>query len=582
MFKIIYRVLSLLKDRKLTAVFLSIANFLFAILILIEPIFFKNIIDIFVEYTPQSKDQINNVFPILFMWLFVWLTVIILRLYVSIAADRLWHQEFNKIIIKSFSHILELSMKYHTNSNSWELVKKLVRWIDCIFYSQLDIFRRLMPDIFTIVILIPLVLILNWKLWLFVIILWTIAVTIWIFSSNKTFSKQDQVEKYYTEASSLYSDTFSNIQTVKSFSLLNMKKDKLSDILNNRITAQYPILNWWWFLVSFSNIVKIIITLWIIFFWSYLFFRWEVSLGEIVMFISFSTILLWIIENLTRSIQDIFWRIAPIKDYFKICDTDKDIKDSKWAINLRRVVWNINFSNVTFSYDGKRDVINNVSLDVKKWEKVAFVWHTWSWKTTMTNLLLRFYEVNKWEILIDWININSVTQESLRKNIWVVFQDSSMFNTTLADNIRLDNKEATFSSIQEVAKKSHSFDFIMKLSNWFDTIVWERWVKLSGWEKQRLAIARTLLKDAPILILDEATSALDTETEKYLQESFEELMKWRTTFIIAHRLSTIRKADRIFVFDNWKIIESWTYKELNSLWWAFTRLVKAQTDWFIE
>jgi ABC-type multidrug transport system fused ATPase/permease subunit len=125
-------------------------------------------------------------------------------------------------------------------------------------------------------------------------------------------------------------------------------------------------------------------------------------------------------------------------------------------------------------------------------------------------------------------------------------------------------------------------DFINNLSNWFDTLVWERWVKLSWWEKQRLAIARAFLKDAPILVLDEATSALDSETEKYLQTSFEELMKWRTTFIIAHRLSTIRKADRIFVFKWWKIVESGSYKELKNMWGYFKKLIDSQIEGFVE
>ena len=180
------------------------------------------------------------------------------------------------------------------------------------------------------------------------------------------------------------------------------------------------------------------------------------------------------------------------------------------------------------------------------------------------------------------VDIKDITQDSLRKYIAAVFQDSSMFNTTILENIKLDNFNATKEEIENVAIKSHSIDFINNLSNWFDTLVWERWIKLSWWEKQRLSIARAFLKDAPILVLDEATSALDSETEKYLQSSFEELMKWRTTFIIAHRLSTIRKADRIFVFKRGKIVESGTYRELKNMWVYFKKLIDSQVEGFVE
>lgn len=237
---------------------------------------------------------------------------------------------------------------------------------------------------------------------------------------------------------------------------------------------------------------------------------------------------------------------------------------------------------MSFSYDGKRTVLSNIDIQVQKWEKVAFVGHTGSGKTTMTNLLLRFFEPQTGDIIIDNTSIYDITQASLRKNIGVVFQDNSLFNTTIRENIRLDNSEATDADIEAVAKKSHAMDFIDHLSDGFDTLVGERWVKLSGGEKQRLAIARAFLKDAPILILDEATSALDAETEQYLQASFDELMEGRTTFIIAHRLSTIKKADRIFVFDHGAIVEQGTYYELVSKKWSFARLVSAQTDGFLE
>ena len=300
------------------------------------------------------------------------------------------------------------------------------------------------------------------------------------------------------------------------------------------------------------------------------------------MFLSFTSLFLFAIDDLTWTLDTMFWRLAWIKDYFKLIDTPVEVQDAVDAKKMRKVKWNVEFKNLTFSYDNKRKVLKNINLKVKSWEKIAFVWHTGSGKTTMTNMLLRFFEPQSWKVLIDDKDISEVTQESLRKNIWLVFQDNSLFNTSIEKNIKFWKKWISRKKIKEISKKSYSDDFISKLSEWLDTLVWERWIKLSGWEKQRLAIARAFLKDAPILVLDEATSALDANTEEHLQKSFRELMKWRTTFIIAHRLSTIRDADRICVFKDGKIIEEGNYKELIKKWWYFSNLVKSQIKWFID
>ena len=379
-----------------------------------------------------------------------------------------------------------------------------------------------------------------------------------------------------------YGDTFSNIQVVKSFSLSWLKSRELKKKTDTRLEKQLPILYWWGGIVSIFAILKIIISIGIIFFGSYLFLNWEVSIGEIVMFLSFSSIFLSSIEDLTWVLEWFFWRLAWIRDYFKILDTELEVQDSKNAGQLSDVKGEVNFKGITFSYDNKRKVLQDINIDIKAGEKVAFVGHTGSGKTTMTNILLRFFEAQEGKVLIDGQDIAEVTQDSLRKNIWVVFQDNSLFNTTIENNIRLDNDDATREDIKHVAENSHASEFISNLSDGLDTVVGERWVKLSGGEKQRLAIARAFLKDAPILVLDEATSALDAETERYLQGSFDELMKGRTTFIIAHRLSTIKKADRIFVFDGGRIIEQGSYQDLVAKKGAFAKLVAAQVEGFIE
>lgn len=581
MLKIILRVLWLLRDRKPMVFLLTSANMIFAVLILVEPIFFKEVIDILIEFE-ESDSNYTRLFDTLILWVIVWFITITIRLFVSIYSDRLAHQDFDRNVLSFFQHILELSMRFHSDSNSGQLVKKITKGVDGIFETQLNFFRRALPNIIIIFTLIPLVLYFNVKLGLFLIITGIISSIITLFLATQTFKKQGAIEEIYSDMSSHYGDTFSNISIIKSFTLSKLKTKQLIKKTDHRLAKQYPILTWWGSIISIFSILKIIISIGIIFFWSYLFLLWEVSIWEIVMFLSFSAIFLSSIEDLTWTLEGMFWRLAGIKEYFGILDTRIEIQDSRDAHQLKDVKGEIEFQDITFSYDRKRKVLQDINISIKPWEKVAFVGHTGSGKTTMTNLLLRFFEPQKWKVLIDGYSVSEISQKSLRKNIWIVFQDNSLFNTTILDNIRLDNDTATREEIQTVTDRSHASDFIKNLSDGLDTVVWERGVKLSWGEKQRLAIARAFLKDAPILILDEATSALDAETEKYLQGSFDELMKGRTTFIIAHRLSTIRKADRIFVFENGKIIESWSYTELYNKKGTFTNLVEAQTEGFIK
>lgn len=580
MIRIILRVIKLLKTENKIIYTLVSMNFIFAVLVLVEPVIYWKIIDTLINFSKQQNYEL--LYKNILFWVVVGLCIIVVKLFFSIISDRLWHRQLHRNYMNFFNHVLNLSFRFHSNSASWKLVKKITKWWDSIFMVWLEIFRRVLFNIFIIIILAPLMIYFNLELGLFVVAFWFVLGWIAFYLAIKTFKRQDEIEQYYTEISSLFWDAFSNISIVKSFTLINWKISELKLISKKVLTKQYPILYFWGFLVSLSKIMSIVISIWIIIFWSFLFMKWEITVWELVMFLSFSAILISTIETLMWSLQDTFWRLSSIREYLEIIDTKIEVEDKKWAKDIKKVKWKVEFRDLSFSYDGKREVLKDINITINPWEKIAFVWHTWSGKTTMTNMLFRFYDPQKWQVLIDDVDIKDITQNSLRKNIAAVFQDSSMFNTTILENIKLDNFNATKEEIENVAIKSHSIDFINNLSNWYDTLVWERWVKLSWWEKQRLSIARAFLKDAPILVLDEATSALDSETEKYLQSSFEELMKWRTTFIIAHRLSTIRKADRIFVFKKWKIVESGSYKELKNMWGYFKKLIDSQVEGFVE
>ena len=252
--------------------------------------------------------------------------------------------------------------------------------------------------------------------------------------------------------------------------------------------------------------------------------------------------------------------ITGFQRYLEIMDENKE-KDKPHAINLQNVHGDIEFKNVDFSYEGNK-VLNNVSLNINKGKTLAIVGESGGGKTTLCNLIPRFYDIESGDILIDGKSIYDIKLDSLRANIGIVQQEVFLFTGTIRDNILYGKTDATEEELIDAAKMANIHDFIDELPEGYDTYIGERGVKLSGGQKQRISIARVFLKNPPIIILDEATSALDNVTERKIQESLEKLCSGRTTIVVAHRLSTIRKADKIVVLGNAGIIENGTHKEL--------------------
>ena len=267
------------------------------------------------------------------------------------------------------------------------------------------------------------------------------------------------------------------------------------------------------------------------------------------------------VKRLTNVNNTIQQGIAGAVRVFSIIDIVPDIKNEDYAIELPKISRGIDIKDVTFRYE-ETPVLKNVSLSIKAGEVVAFVGMSGGGKTTLVNLIPRFYDVSEGQILVDGHDIRHVTIESLRGQIGIVTQQTILFNDTVRNNIAYGNIEKTDEDIVQAAKAANAHDFIMNLPKGYDTVIGEQGAKLSGGERQRISIARALLKDAPILILDEATSSLDTESEIEVQDALEYLMKGRTTLIIAHRLSTIRNAHRILVLANGEIVEEGTHESL--------------------
>ncbi len=278
------------------------------------------------------------------------------------------------------------------------------------------------------------------------------------------------------------------------------------------------------------------------------------------------------LRTIGTSYQNIQEGLAAAKRVFQVLDTEPEIRESKNAKQLSDVRGRVEFSGVFFAYDDNEPVLRNINLHVKPGEVVAIVGMTGSGKTTLVNLIPRFFDVTEGTVSIDGYDVKNITLSSLRNQISLVSQHPYLFNDTVRNNISYGDVNQSEEKIVEAAKAAFAHEFIERLPEGYNSVIGEQGVKLSGGQRQRIAIARSILKDAPVLILDEATSSLDSQLEKDVQQSLESLVKNRTTFIVSHRLSTIRNATRIIVLINGKIVEEGSHEELLSLGGEYAKL----------
>ncbi|EJD9715513.1 ABC transporter ATP-binding protein [Listeria monocytogenes] len=313
---------------------------------------------------------------------------------------------------------------------------------------------------------------------------------------------------------------------------------------------------------SFNYFLMRLISLFALLFGAYFTINGEISYGEFVGFILLTNVFIRPIEKINNVIESYPKGFAGFKRFLEVMDTEPAIQDEKDAKPAKAFRGDIAYNHVSFEYSDGKNVLNHINLSIKAGETVDFVGPSGAGKTTICNLLPRFYDVSAGEITIDGENIKRFTLPSLRAQIGVVQQDVFLFSGTVRENIAYGKLDASDEEIEHVVKLAHLSKVVEEMPDGLDTIIGERGVKLSGGQKQRLAIARMFLKNPPILILDEATSALDTETEQVIQASLEELAEGRTTLIIAHRLATIKHADRIIVVNETGIAETGTHNEL--------------------
>ncbi len=359
-----------------------------------------------------------------------------------------------------------------------------------------------------------------------------------------------------------YNESFSGNKTITSYNLKSLQENKFKNILSNIFSLKIKMVqktSW------LSPMMHVIVSIGIglaIGYGSHLILTGQITSGNFVSFITALIMLYTPIKNLGNNFNAVQMSFMAIERVFGVLESTPKIKDKENAINMKREHSIIEFKNVNFEYVKNVPVLKNINLEIHKGETVAFVGNSGGGKTTIVNLLPRFYDIKSGSITIDGTDIRDFTLHSLRQNIAVVFQDNFLFSGTIRENIVLGKENATKEEIQKAVKMAFLDEFISTLKDGLDTVIGERGVLLSGGQKQRVAIARAFLKDAPIIILDEATSALDNKAEAIVQKAIDNLMQDKTVLVIAHRLSTIQNANKIVVINQGEIAEIGTHEEL--------------------
>ena len=564
------RVLDLLGKEARLGWILAVANLLLAASQFAEPVLFGRIVD------ALSGKSNGSAWPLLAAWAAFGLFTIGMSAIVALHADRLAHRQRQVVLANYFEHIMQLPMTFHTGTHSGRLMKVMLNGADALWRLWLGFFREHFAAIMSVLVLLPLSIYLNWRLAILLFVLCIVFTLLTTFVVRKTYGMQSEVEEHYSNLSARASDALGNVALVQSFVRIGDEVRGLRMVADQLLAVQMPILSWWALVTVITRASTTITVLMIFTVGIALHDQGLTTVGEIVMFVSFATMLIQKLEQVVSFINNLFMEAPRLKEFFDVLDAVPAVRDRPDAIDIGRLSGLVEFHDVSFSYDGKRPAVEDLSFTALPGQTIALVGPTGAGKSTAIALLHRAFDPQSGFIRIDGMDVRGLKLTALRHNIGVVFQEALLFDRSIAENLRVGKPDATLEEMKAAAGRAQALDFIERSERGFDTLAGERGRMLSGGERQRLSIARALLKNPPILILDEATSALDAVTEAKVNAALDEVMKGRTTFVIAHRLSTIRNATRILVFDNGRVIENGTFDELVAKGGRFAELAKAQ------
>lgn len=526
---------------------------------LIAPILIGDGIDLII-----SKNNVNFN-SLLITILYLIFTIIIASLaqwIMNCCINVLCYKTIQDIRKYAFNKINKIPLKYIDSKAHGDIISRLINDIDKISTGLVQGFPQLFTGIITILGSLLFMFFINIKITFIVILITPLSLFIGNFiakHSNVMFKEQSEI---YGEMSGYIEEMISNEKLIKSFCYEDDALKKFKEINSRLYTSGVKSQ----FFSSLTNpctrfvnsivyaVVGIICAITAIY--------GQLTIGNISCFLSYANQYTKPFNEISSIITELQASLASASRVFSLLDESEEIPDKDNAENITSCSGNLLFNNVYFSYDIDTKLIEKFNLNVKSGSKIAIVGPTGCGKTTLINLLMRFYNINSGEILLDGKNINNITKESYRKMFGMVLQDTWLYSASVKDNIAYGNSNATDDEIIEAAKLAHAHEFITKLPNAYNTIISNNGENISQGQKQLLCIARIMLTKPPILILDEATSNIDTRTELLVQKAFNTIMKGRTSFIVAHRLSTIKEADLILVMNKGKIVEQGTHETL--------------------
>ncbi|EYP22784.1 TPA: SAV1866 family putative multidrug efflux ABC transporter [Staphylococcus aureus] len=487
----------------------------------------------------------------------------------------------NKILYdirkKLYNHLQALSARFYANNQVGQVISRVINDVEQTKDFILTGLMNIWLDCITIIIALSIMFFLDVKLTLAALFIFPFYIlTVYVFFGRLRKLTRERSQAL-AEVQGFLHERVQGISVVKSFAIEDNEAKNFDKKNTNFLTRALKHTRWNAYSFAAINTVTDIGPIIVIGVGAYLAISGSITVGTLAAFVGYLELLFGPLRRLVASFTTLTQSFASMDRVFQLIDEDYDIKNGVGAQPIEIKQGRIDIDHVSFQYnDNEAPILKDINLSIEKGETVAFVGMSGGGKSTLINLIPRFYDVTSGQILIDGHNIKDFLTGSLRNQIGLVQQDNILFSDTVKENILLGRPTATDEEVVEVAKMANAHDFIMNLPQGYDTEVGERGVKLSGGQKQRLSIARIFLNNPPILILDEATSALDLESESIIQEALDVLSKDRTTLIVAHRLSTITHADKIVVIENGHIVETGTHRELIAKQGAYEHLYSIQ------
>ncbi len=461
-----------------------------------------------------------------------------------------------------FKKLLTLPTSFYDKRNSGDIVFQFNNQADIACSGLLDNLSVFTQRIFSSISLVCVLFYNSWQLALIAVAVLGCAFAPVAKLQKRIKSVMSKTVIADASIITAYNEAFAGNKTITSYNLSQHEAGKFSWILKNVFNLRIKMVQKTQWLSPMMHVIVSVGIAAAIGYGSHLIMTNKITSGNFVSFITALILLYTPVKNIGNNLNAVQFSFFSIEQIFGILDSVPEIRNKENAITLKRDHSRIQFIDVNFEYVPNVPVLKNVNLDIRAGETIALVGNSGGGKTTIVNLLPRFYDVKSGAILIDGTDIRDFTLESLRQNIAVVFQDNFLFSGTIRENILLGNENATDEQIQKAVKMAYLDDFIASLQDGLNTQIGERGILLSGGQKQRVAIARAFLKNAPILILDEATSALDNKAEAIVQKAIDNLMQDKTVFVIAHRLSTVQNANKIVVITQGEVVEVGTHNEL--------------------